>query len=92
VAEPEFAVVDILCPVNALPQLQTIANLRVEFLPERTDDPDVALLHAFADEDAQSAARDLGCTVTVAMTPQQYAEQLDAAYGSLSDDDGGGVG
>jgi hypothetical protein len=91
VAEPDYAVVEIVASPLQVRDLVAIPNLLIEVRPMFTDDPDVVLVSALADEDAQAAARALGCTVTVEVTPAEYKAQVDAAYEGLdTDDDGGG--
>ena len=90
-AEPAYALVDIFCDPAALTDLEAVPNLRIEVRPEFTDDPGVILVHAFADEDAQAAARALGCTVTVVTSAEDYQEQLEAAYRSVGNEDDGGI-
>jgi hypothetical protein len=91
VAEPDYAVVEIVASPLQVRDLVAIPNLLIEVRPMFTDDPDVVLVSALADEDAQAAARALGCTVTVEVTPAEYKAQVGAAYEGLdTDDDGGG--
>ncbi|MEV5835599.1 hypothetical protein [Nocardia sp. NPDC052112] len=89
--EPAYAVVDILCDTNEFRDLAAIPNLLIEFSPEVTDDPAKMLVHAFADEDAQAAARAMGCTVAVLQSAEDYAAQVAAAYAAINDGDDGGV-
>ena len=89
-AEPAYAVVDILCDPAQLEAIKAIPNLKVPVRPEFTADPAVILVHAYADAGAQAAAAAMGCTVTVLKTAEQYQRQIDAAYESIIDDDGTG--
>lgn len=90
-AEPDYAVVEILASPLQVRDLVAIPNLLIEVRPMFTDDPDVVLVSALADEDAQAAVQALGCTVTVEMTPADYKAQIDAAYEGLDEDGGGTV-
>ena len=89
-AEPDYAVVEILASPLQVRRLVTIPNLLIEVRPMFTDDPDVVLVSALADEEAQAAAKALGCTVTVEVTPAEYKAQIDAAHDGR--DNGGGNG
>jgi uncharacterized lipoprotein YmbA len=88
VADPDYAVVQILCSHAQLLELQEIANLEVMVRPLYTEDPDVIEVAALADEDAQQAVLALGCQLTVEQSATDYAAQVDAAYEGLSDDPG----
>jgi hypothetical protein len=87
-AEPAYAVVDILCNPAQLKDIEAVPNLRVEFRPEYTDDPEIILVHAFADEAAQAAVAAMGCTVTVIKSAEDYQRQIEDAYRGLGDDPG----
>ena len=87
--EPAYAIIDILCDPAQLKAIEAIPNLRVEVRPEYTDDPAVILIHAFADAGAQAAVEAMGCTVRVLKSAEDYREQIEAAYRSLKEDDGG---
>jgi hypothetical protein len=88
VAEPDYAVVQILCSPAQLAELQDIPNVEVLVRPLYTDDPDVIEVAALADEDAQQAVLALGCQLTVEVSPTDYRAQIDEAYEGLSDDPG----
>jgi len=88
VAEPDYAVVQILCSPAQYVELQDIPNVLVLVRPLYTDDPDVIEVAALADEDAQQAVLALGCQVTVEVSPADYSAQIDEAYEGLSDDPG----
>jgi hypothetical protein len=93
--EPAYAVVDLRCDIAKLKDVEAIPNLRIEFDLERTEDPNVVLIHAFADAGAQAAAATMGCTVTVVKSAEDYQEQVMAAYRALSmepDDGGSAIG
>jgi hypothetical protein len=92
VAEPAYAVVDILCDPAQLEAIEAVPNLLVPLRPEYTDDPGLILVHALADEDAQAAVAALGCTVTVLKSAEEYQQQLDAAYAVGQEDGGDGSG
>ena len=76
-SEPDYAVVEILASPLTVRDLVAIPNLLIEVRPMFTDDPDVVLVSALADADAQAAAQALGCTVTVEVTAAEYRAQLD---------------
>ena len=76
-AEPDYAVVEILASPLTVRDLVAIPNLLIEVRPMFTDDPDVVLVSALADADAQAAAQALGCTVTVEVTAAEYRAQVD---------------
>jgi hypothetical protein len=86
--EPDYAVVDILCDEDKLDALLEIPNLEVQVNIMRTPDPAVVRLSALADEDAQTAARTLGCTVTIVTSADDFRQQLDDAYTGLAQDPG----
>jgi hypothetical protein len=88
VAEPDYAVVQILCSHAQFVELQDVPNLEVLVRPLYTEDPDVIEVSALADEDAQQAVLALGCHLTVEVSPTDYSAQIDAAYEGLSDDPG----
>jgi hypothetical protein len=88
VAEPDYAVVQILCSHAQFVELQEIANLVVMVRPVYTEDPDVIEVAALADEDAQQAVLALGCQLSVKVSATDYSAQIDAAYEGLSDDPG----
>jgi hypothetical protein len=91
VAEPAFAVVQILCDPAQLEDIEAVPNLRIPSRPEYTDDPNVILVHAMADEGAQAAVTAMGCTVTVIMSAEDYDKHLDDVYAAIGrEDDGGG--
>jgi hypothetical protein len=52
----------------------------------RTPDPAVARLCALADDNAQQAARKLGCTVTVLKSAETYRQQIENVYRSIKPD------
>ena len=87
-AEPAYAVVDILCDPAQLEDIEAVPNLLVPMRPEYTDDPGVILVHALADEDAQAAVTAMGCTVTVLKSAEDYQQQIDAAYAAVGQEDG----
>lgn len=88
VAEPDYAVVQILCSPAQYVELQDIANVVVQVRPLYTDDPDVIEVSALADEDAQQAVLALGCQLTVEVSATDYRAQVDDAYVGLSEDPG----
>lgn len=87
-ADPDYAVVQILCSHAQFVELKDVANLEVLVRPLYTDDPDVIAVSALADEDAQQAVLALGCQLSVKVSAADYTAQIDAAYEGLSDDPG----
>jgi hypothetical protein len=88
-AEPAYAIVDILCDPAQLKTIEAIPHLRIEVRPEYTSDPGVILVHAFADAAAQAAVAALGCRITVIKSAEAYQKQIESAYGGLGQDGGG---
>jgi hypothetical protein len=86
--EPAYAVVEILCDVDQLEALLGIPDLVVQVGARRTPDPAVVRIDALADEDVQGAARNLGCTVTVVKSADDFRAQIDDAYTGLAQDPG----
>jgi hypothetical protein len=82
-AEPAYAVVDLLCDAAKLAELRAIPNFIIQNRPMRTPDPAVARLCALADDNAQQAARKLGCTVTVLKSAEAYRQQIENVYRSI---------
>lgn len=92
-AEPEYAIVEVLCRTDALESLCAIPNLVLEKRPIRTNDPQTVQIYAKADAAAQAAARALGATVTVLKTAEELRAQIEEAYRDLgkgSDESGRG--
>ena len=85
-AEPAYALVDILCHPAQLDQLAAIPNLVIDVRPIRTSDPAVVRVSGRADAAAQAAARALGCTVTVAKSAEDYRAELEENYRGLGTD------
>jgi hypothetical protein len=90
-AEPAYAVVDILCDPARLKDIEAIPNLRVEFRPEYTKDPGTIVVHAFADAAAQAAVVAMGCALTVIKSAEAYRQHIEDVYRSLGDDKGTGA-
>lgn len=88
VPEPDYAVVEIQCTRAQVRELAGIPNLEIEVRPLFTEDPDVVLVSALADEAAQQAVAALGCTVTVVLSASAYRAQVDDAYEGLEDENG----
>ncbi len=85
-AEPAYAVVEMLCDPALLAQLKAISNLEIQVRPIRTPDPSVIRISALADDAAQTAARALGCTVTVVKSAEAYRKQIEEAYRGLGEE------
>lgn len=90
-ADPEYAVVDILCDPEKFDDLSAIPNLIVKSSPRYVDDPNVVLVYALADAAAQTAAEGLGCTVTVRQSAADYAAKLSRVFDAINEGDAGGV-
>jgi len=85
-AEPAYAIVELLCDPALLGAVKAIPNLRIEVRPEYTADPAVIRVYAYADAVAQAAAQALGCTVTVVKSAEDYRLQIEGAYRGLGED------
>jgi hypothetical protein len=83
--EPAYAVVELLCDPSKLAEILAIPNLQLETRPIRTPDPSVVKLNALADENAQNAARALGCTVSVVKSAEDYRRQVESAFKNLGE-------
>lgn len=84
--EPAYAIVEILCDPAKIKELKAISNFRIQVRPERTADPNVARIFALADAAAQDAARQLGCTVTVRKSAEDYRKHIEKTYRSIGKD------
>lgn len=82
-AEPDYAIVDILCPFDQLTALRAIPTVELQTEPAVTAEPNSVLVTGLADEAGQTAAQALGCTVTVALSAEDYEDQIASAYASL---------
>ena len=90
-ADPEYAIVDILCSPDQLDDLAAIPNLVIQAPPLYTDDPDVIQVHAIADAAAQEAAQDLGTTVDVLQSADEYAANLSDVFLAINEGDADGI-
>jgi hypothetical protein len=89
VAEPAYAVIQILCDPAQLEAIKAVSNLLIPSRPEYTDDPNVILVHAWADAGAQAALAAMGCTVTVIMSAEDFDKHLDDVFAAIGREDDG---
>ncbi len=88
---------DLITIQGEIPAVRSLADIPtlqiIDETAKRLDD-DQVIAAAFADEDAQTAARGLGLTVTLIKTEAQYEADVQEAFAAISDtpyDFGGNV-
>lgn len=84
--DPEYAVVQIDLDQARLGELRSIPNLKVTDRPEWITYPTALRVSALADAGAQDAARALGFTVTVVLSPEVYQAHIDDVFRARSDE------
>jgi hypothetical protein len=77
------AIVELICPVDQIEAIQAVPTVEIQKGPIVHDDPDFVKFFVLADEDGQSDAEAVGCTVTIVKSADDYALQIANAYESI---------
>ncbi len=90
-ADPDYALVEILCSPSQFGDVAAIPNLIVLASPLYGDTPNVIAVNALADTVAQQAAQQRGATVNVLQSAEDYAAKLSVVFDAINDGDGDGI-